>query len=92
VNLPNDNGARPSTYLFTVLCFYVGVAFLTAISFGRIRVDDRDGPGFNPFTRMPDGKIGVSEFGTSTIGFVVLGLLLGVGLAVAYAVRYIQLH
>ena len=92
MKLPNDNGAQPSTYLFTVLCFCVGVAFLTAISFGRIRVDDRDGPGFNPFTRMPDGKIGVSEFGTSTIGFVVLGLLLGVGLTVAYAVRYIQLH
>lgn len=92
MKLPKDNGVRPSTYVFTVVCFFVGAAFLTVVSLGRIRVDDRDGPGFNPFTRMPDGKVGVSESGMSTIGFFVLAILLGVYLAVAYGVRYIQLH
>jgi hypothetical protein len=92
VKLPKDNSVQPSTYIFKVVCLFVGMAFLTVVSLGRIVVDDRDGPGFNPFTRMPDGKIGVSEFGTSTIGFFVLAVLLGVFLVVAYVVRYIQLH
>jgi hypothetical protein len=39
---------------------------------GQITCDEREGPGFNPFTKMPDGKLGISEFGMSVIGFIIL--------------------
>jgi hypothetical protein len=35
--------------------------------------DEREGAGFNPFTKMPDGKLGISEFGVSVIGFITDG-------------------
>ena len=61
-----------STVLFGLVCFYVGIAVLTLVFLGQIRFDDRDGPGFNPFTRLPNGKVGISEFGAEVVGFCVL--------------------
>ena len=68
----NNKGGSASTYLFGLVCFYIGLAVLTAVSLGQIICDEREGPGFNPFTKMPDGKLGISEFGVSVIGFIIL--------------------
>jgi hypothetical protein len=70
--MPKYNGGSASTYLFGLVCFYIGLAVLTAVSLGQITCDERDGPGFNPFTKMPDGRLGISEFGVSVIGFIIL--------------------
>lgn len=79
-----DGVARPSVYVFSLVCFFVGFAAITALSFGRLKYDDRDGPGWNPVSRMPDGKVGLSEFAVECIGFAVLAVgtaaLLGLGL------------
>jgi hypothetical protein len=48
-----------------LVCCYIGLAVLTAVSLGQITCDEREGAGFNPFTKMPDGKLGISEFGVS---------------------------
>jgi len=45
---------------------------LTLISLGQLKFDDREGPGWNPFTKMPDGKIGISEDGAATFGFALM--------------------
>jgi hypothetical protein len=54
------------------------------LSLGQIKYDNREGPGWNPISRTPDGKVGLSEFAIEGIGFVALvaGLaaLLGLGL------------
>ena len=70
--LPKYTSGSASTYLFGLVCFCIGLAVLTALSLGQITCDEREGPGFNPFTKMPDGKLGVSEFGVSVIGFIIL--------------------
>lgn len=85
MKIPKWNGAtRPSVYLFSLTCFVVGYVVVTALSLGRIKYDDRDGPGWNPVSRMPDGKMGLSEFAISSIGFLALGVglaaLMGLGL------------
>ena len=70
--MPKFKGGNAGTYLFGVVCFFIGLGIVTLFSLGQIRVDDRDGPGWSPITTMPDGKLGLSEFATSTIGFGVL--------------------
>jgi hypothetical protein len=37
---------------------------------GQIRYDDREGSRFNPFSTMPGGKVGISEFAASVVGFI----------------------
>lgn len=75
MKFPKWNGTtRPSVYLFSLLCFVVGFAVMTAVSLGQLKYDERKGPGWNPISRMPDGKVGLSEFAISTLGFVSLGL------------------
>jgi len=74
--MPRCTGSFTSTYLFELVCFWIGLTVLTALLLGHIRVDEREGPGFNPFSKMPDGKLGISEFGAECAGFIVL---LGVG-------------
>ena len=72
MKIPKYKGTRPSTYLFSLVCFFIGIAFLTAISAGQFKYDDREGPGLNPFSRMPDGKLGISEFAIMVVGFAIL--------------------
>jgi hypothetical protein len=69
MKIPKYKGSRPSTYIFSLVCFFIGIAFLTATSVGQFTYDDREGPGFNPFSRMPDGKPGISEFAIMVVGF-----------------------
>ncbi len=64
----------PSVYLFALVCFIVGFAAITALSFGCITYDDRDKPSWNSVSRMPDGRIGLSKFAIDIIGFLVVGL------------------
>ncbi len=73
MKVPKWNGSmQPSTYIFSLVCFFVGFAAITAVSLGRIKHDDREGPGWNPISRMPDGKVGFSEFLIESTGFAVL--------------------
>ena len=85
MKLPKWNGVtRPSVYVFTLACFVVGFGVMTALSLGRIKHDDREGPGWNPVTRMPDGSVGLSGSAIEMIGFLSLALglaaFLGLGL------------
>ena len=73
MKFPKWNGStKPSTYIFSLVCFFLGLALVTIFSLGQIKWDDREGPGWNPVTRMPDGKIGLSEFAIGTIGFAAM--------------------
>jgi hypothetical protein len=63
--MPKYTGGSASTYLFGLVRFYIGITILTALLLGQIRVDEREGPGLNPFSKMPDGKLGISEFGAT---------------------------
>ena len=69
--MPKYNGSA-SRYLFDCLCTYLGIAVLTVLFLGQIKCDTREGPGFNPFSTMPDGKLGISEFGAFWVGCIVL--------------------
>ena len=75
-----------STYFFSLQCFLVGYAAMIAFSLGRVAQDERDGPGLNPVTRLPDGRIGLSEFAIETIGLIVQGLVCAafIGLAMLW--------
>jgi hypothetical protein len=73
MKLPKWDGIeRPGTYLFGLVCFIVGIAVLTVLFLAQIRYDDREGPGWNPISKMPDGKVGISEFAIQCVGFAVL--------------------
>lgn len=87
-----DGVTGPSTYVFTFVCFAVGFFVPTVLSAGKIQYDDSEGAGFSPVTRMPDGKIGISEFGLSTFGFVLLFVIGGALVGLAWLVRYVRLH
>jgi hypothetical protein len=76
MKLPRWDGTRPSTYLFSLVCFIVGYGVITVLSLGQIKYDDGEGPGWNPVTKLPDGKVGLSEFAIETIGCLVLCLCL----------------
>lgn len=71
------------TYFCILICFFVGYAAITVFSLGRVTQDERGLPGFNPVSRLPDGRIGLSESAIETIGMVVQGLvfLVLIGLA-----------
>lgn len=59
------------TYFLSLTAFLMGYATIRVVSFGRVTQDERDGPGLNPVTRLPDGRIGLSEFAIEVIGFAV---------------------
>ncbi len=57
--------------LFEIACLYTGKVVLHVISFGQMIVEDRPGPWWNPFFRLPDGRVAVSSCGASVLGFFV---------------------
>lgn len=75
---PKYRGERVSTYFFWVFCFYIGLAVLTLFLFGQFEVDEHDGPGWSPFSKMPNGRLGFSEYFVAAIGclFLLAALLL----------------
>ena len=77
MRIPKWKGTRPVTYIFSLVCFFVGITVVTAFSFARVTYDDREGPSMNPVSRMPDGRIGLGEFTIDCIGFVVLMIPVG---------------
>lgn len=86
MKLPPWNGVTsPRIYVFNLGCFILGYLVIRLLSLGRIQYDDREGPGFNPVTRMPDGSIGLSEFAITSIGFV----LMGVGIAILLGLTFL---
>lgn len=92
MKLPKWNGASsPSVHLFSMICFVVGFVAITALSFGQIKHDDREGPGWNPVSRMPDGKVGLSQSAIQTIGFAALGVGLAAYLGLGLLWNHIRL-
>ena len=75
---PKYNGGHISTYFFWVFCFYVGLGVVTLLFLGQFEVDDREGPGWSPFSKMPDGGLGISKFFVASAGciFLLAALLL----------------
>lgn len=92
MKLPNPNSFTSyGTYIFSLTCFLVGYAAITVFSLGRIAYDEREGPGLNPLSRMPDGRLGLSESAVGWIGFVALALGATAFLGLAYLWRQVQL-
>ena len=93
--IATEDGMRPPdpnrfisyrTYFLMMTAFLIGYAAISVFSFGRVTQDERDGPGLNPVTRLPDGRIGLSEFAIELIGFAVqvLACVAIVGLALLW--------
>jgi hypothetical protein len=58
-----------------ILFFYVGLATIKLLTVGQMKVKDDDddrSPWWNPFWRMSDGRLAISESGASSVGFIVL--------------------
>lgn len=92
MKLPNPNSHTSfGTYAFTLVCFLVGHAAVTVLSLGRIAYDEREAQGFNPLTRMPDGRRGISEHALGWVGLVVITLGLAIFIGLAYLWRQTQL-
>jgi hypothetical protein len=70
--MPKYTGGSASTYLLGLVCFYIGITILTALLLSQIRVDERGARALNPFSKLPDGKLGISEFGATVVGFMAL--------------------
>ncbi len=87
MKLPRWNGTRPGTYLFWLVGFVVGYGVITVFSLGRVTHDDREGPSWNPVSRLPDGRVGLSEFAIECIGILVLGLCIAFITADGISVR-----
>ena len=69
-----DGVGSPSTYLFHVFCVFVGFAVLAVFTLGQVKVDYSDGPSWNPYSWLPDGKPALSEYCVSTLGFVAMAV------------------
>jgi hypothetical protein len=74
----------PLALYLSAFCFYFGLFLLTALTIGQMKVDYSDGPGWSPFSRLPDGSPALSEFAVGTLGFTVLAVI---GLLLAWAIR-----
>jgi hypothetical protein len=67
--------------VFEVACFHTGKTVLPVISFGRMVTQERSSPWWNPFSRLPDRRIAVSNSGTSVCGLLVWILVIVVVVA-----------
>jgi hypothetical protein len=66
MKFPKSNAVmQPIVYVFWLVFFVVGHAVVAGLSLGQIKDDDREEQGWNPISKMPDGKLGFLE---STIG------------------------
>ncbi len=75
MKFPRWNGVtRPTSYIISLVFFFVGFAVITVFSLGRITYDDREGPGWNPVSRMPDGKIGLSDTAIESVGLAIIAI------------------
>jgi ABC-type phosphate transport system permease subunit len=92
MKIPKWDGIESgSEYFFTLVCFVVGYVAVTVLSLGQIKYDDRESQSWSPVSRMPDGKMGLSEFAIGTIGFAVLGIGIAVFIGLALLWRRIRL-
>ena len=68
--------------LFDGLCYYTGKFILPVISLGWLKVEDRPGSWWNPFARLPNGRIAVSHDAAAIFGLIVwMAVIIG-GLSV----------
>lgn len=92
MKLPRWDGATsPSVYIFFLVCFVVGFAAITGLSLGQIKYDDQESPSWNPVSKMPDGKVGLSASAIKTIGFATLGVGLATYLGLGLLWNHIRL-
>ena len=91
MKLPKHHGSQASSTIFHLVCFVVGLAIVTVFSLGKAEYDDREGPGWNPIARLPNGKIGISEFAIGSIGFAALAIGLAAFPALGLLVNHIRL-
>lgn len=76
-----------SDYFFHVVCFFVGWGALVLFTLNRVKVDRSEGPGWNPFSRLPDGSPAMSVDAVGWLGFGVLAAGLGLFFALAWLIR-----
>ena len=83
---PVPIGENPERAIHEIIFFYLGKARVLLLTVGLVRVKDDDGVGswWNPVWRMPDGKLAITESGTSFVGFIVLA---AAGLGVVAVLR-----
>ncbi len=77
--LKYDGVRSPANYFFHVVCFFIGWGALALFTLNRVKVDHSEGPGWSPFSRLPDGSPALSEYAVASLGFGVL--FAGLGLA-----------
>ena len=68
-------GERIEWAIHEIIFFYVGMTIILLFTVGQVQVrnePDDHGSWWNPFWRMPDGKLAISVSGASSVGFVVL--------------------
>ena len=68
-------GERIEWAIYEIIFFYVGTTMIVLFTVGQVKVrnePDDHGSWWNPFWRMPDGKLAISESGASSVGFIVL--------------------
>ena len=84
---PVPIGEKLEWAIHEIIFFYLGKATVLLLTVGLVRVkDDDDGVGswWNRVWRMPDGKLAITESGTSFVGFIVLA---AAGLGVVAVLR-----
>jgi len=72
---PVPSGERLEWTIRQIIFYYVGTTMIVLFTLGQVKVmDDPDDncTWWNPFWRMPDGKLAISESGASDVGFIVL--------------------
>ena len=67
MKIPEYRSGNAGTYIFSLVCFFIGLGFITLIFLTLVQYDDRDES--SGFSKLPDGRIGVTEFPIMVVGF-----------------------
>jgi hypothetical protein len=73
MKFPKWDGSGPTSYIFGVVCFSIGMAVLAIFTLGQVKYVE-DGPAWKFFSVQPDKKVGVSELGAMLIGIAAVAL------------------
>jgi hypothetical protein len=50
------------------LCYFTGKYLLPVVSLGYLVVEEHPGPWWNPFSKLPNGRVAVSHDGAAIFG------------------------